>query len=104
MLTITSHPDRVTLKLEGEFDFAAMPAIKKAVTTALDLIDGRPIEFDLTDVTFIDSSGFGTLIEAREQCASHGTTLLITGVAGRVRRTFEISGLISLLETPEPSG
>ena len=104
MLTIKSHPDRVTLLLEGEFDVAAMPAIKKAVSTALDTVDGRPVEFDLAGVTFIDSSGFGALIAAREQCANQGTTLLITGVSDRVRRTFEISGLGSLLDPAGPAG
>ena len=63
----------------GEIDIWTCPALRKALDAAAD--SARRLVIDLTEVTFLDSSGLGVLLDARMQ----GSTTWTRG-AGRCRR------------------
>jgi anti-sigma B factor antagonist len=58
--------------------------------TLADALRLRPPELtiDLSDVTYIDSSGLATLVEAMRIAAQQGTRLVMTGVRGQPRYLF----------------
>ena len=53
-------------------------------------IDGEMV--DLSDVTFIDSTGLGVLVEARSKLADR-KSFLLSAPQPETRRALEISGL-----------
>ena len=55
------------------------------------------VTVDLGGVTFMDSSGLGTLIRARNRIGEDGGQLSVTGVSQNVRRLFEVTGLADFL-------
>jgi anti-sigma B factor antagonist len=99
--SIATHPDRVSVALSGDIDYAAVPKITAATLTALDLAEGRPIEVDLTEVTFMDSSGIGAMLEAQRQCANRGTAFAIIAIPDRIRRLFALTGVDGVLRVAE---
>jgi len=72
----------------GELDMATAPRLREA----LEPIDGDVL-VDLTDLTFLDSSGVGALVAQRQRLAEHGSRLRLFGLQAPVRRTLEILGL-----------
>lgn len=52
---------------------------------------------DLGGVTFMDSSGLGTLIRARNRLGDEGGSLAVERAGRNVRRLFEVTGLTDFL-------
>ena len=95
-----------TIELEGEWDLAQQAASTDAIDHAL---DRRPacLVLDLSQLSFIDSSGVHVLINAHKRCAAQATHLVIIPGPRAVQRVFEICGLIERLpfadHNPRPS-
>ncbi len=81
---------RAIVFLQGEIDMSAGPAIRDALSTAQ---QGSPdVSVDLSDVTFMDSTGINALLRAYRQ-ASPGGSLRVVGAIPAVRRVFDITGV-----------
>jgi anti-anti-sigma factor len=57
------------------------------------------IEIDLARVTFLDCSGLGVLITARQAAAHSGGHLWVSGPRPIVRRVLDLTGLLDLFTT-----
>src|SRR3954469_10131945 len=77
--------------LAGEVDMATAPQFAAAVA-ALGGPDTRLV-FDLTSVTFMDSSGLGVIATTRRRLGQDGGTVCVRGTSPFVRQTIKISGL-----------
>lgn len=55
---------------------------------------------DLSDVTFLDSSGLRVLIDADITAARFGGRVVLVGACGVVRRCLEVSGVLDHLQHP----
>jgi stage II sporulation protein AA (anti-sigma F factor antagonist) len=86
------NEDRLTVRVAGEVDLDTADQL----AAGLDACHGRVV-VDLAGVTFIDSSGLGTLVRARNRLASEGGGLFVQDPSERVRRLFELTGLTELL-------
>ena len=58
----------------------------------------RAITVDLAGVSYIETSGIATLIEALRIARHHQTILCLAGVSGSVLRLFEVTGALVLFE------
>jgi anti-sigma B factor antagonist len=82
------------LKLEGELDLAAAPALRKRV----DAFDGQSLVLDFVRVTFIDSAVLKELLRARAELAERGVRLVLAGVPVPVRRLLDLTRTSELFE------
>lgn len=83
------------LKLSGEIDLHASPALRNELQDCL-AEKISPLLLDFQDVTYIDSSGLATLIEyVRESGAFRGKFALF-GLQKRVRTIFDLVRLNEL--------
>jgi anti-sigma B factor antagonist len=95
-----AHPE---IKARGEIDVATSPRLRSALRDRF-ARGAEDITLDLSDVTFIDSSGLGVLVGAlkqfRDQANGSGGacdgTLRIVGAREPVRKVFEVTGLSSV--------
>lgn len=85
-----------TIELEGEWDLSQQAVMTDAIARAL---DRRPacLLLDLSQLSFIDSSGVHVLINTSSRCAKQGAHLMIIPGPRAVQRVFEICGLIDVL-------
>jgi anti-sigma B factor antagonist len=82
-----------TVVVRGEVDIATSPVLR----AELERLDGDgPVVIDVTDMTFIDSSGLGVLVEALKRRRESGTVMTLRSMQEPVRRVFEITGLTDL--------
>jgi anti-anti-sigma factor len=86
----------VVLRLSGEMDIACAEAFDDALRASM-ANGSTDVLVDLSDLTFIDSSGLRMLIELWDRSRGNGLDVSILQGTGQVRRTLEIAGLDSLL-------
>ena len=94
MMQIATTPgsDRYLITVSGEVDLATSPELDTAIIAAIDS-GATSVVIDLTDVSFMDSSGLGVIVRALKRCreAENDLDLVITNE--RVLKVFGITGL-----------
>jgi anti-anti-sigma factor len=81
----------VTLALAGEFDIAAAATFAEMLAEA-EGREPRAILVDLSELTFLDSTGAGMLWEAQTRLGAGGSFALLRG-EGPAFRTLQLTGL-----------
>jgi len=79
------------LSLTGEIDYASSQQLRAAVTAVL-RTDVDTLTISLAGVTFIDSTGIGTLVVARRICKDMRIVLRVTDINPSVARLIAMSG------------
>ena len=74
----------------GEIDITSVPELRDEI---LALPTDRPVQLDLSAVTYLDSSGLGMLVLLRKRLARRGATMTLVNVQPHVRRILGITGL-----------
>jgi anti-anti-sigma factor len=80
------------LTLRGEIDHDVTNELTKALLTSDGATRPRTV-LDLSDVTFMDSSGINVLIAAHQSMSDAHAWLRIAGAQNSVLRVFELVGL-----------
>ena len=88
---------RITTENSGDMRRALNQALRAKPAT---------VSVDLSDVSYIDTSGLATLVEAARIARGQGTRLLLGGMKEQPRYLFEITHLDRFFDTPaeETSG
>jgi anti-sigma B factor antagonist len=80
------------IAVRGEIDLFTAPQLKQAVVEAIDAGDDRVV-IDLSELTFLDSTGLGVLIGAVRRLRAKGGALAIVNTEPSIAKTFQITGL-----------
>jgi len=91
MASVT-NPEPNVLVLQGEIDLHESPRVKDGVRLLLEENPPR-VYVDLSEVTYIDSSGLAVLIEAMQRVHAYGGELALFGIHGTVLNIFHIAQL-----------
>jgi anti-sigma B factor antagonist len=94
-LTISTDqagPTAVVLSLNGEVDLYTCPELKLNLLQVID--EGATVVVvDLTETTFIDSTGLGVLLRGVERLETEGGRLAVVCVDPNMTKIFEVTGL-----------
>lgn len=83
---------RYNLELHGELDMSAASTLFDAVVAVpLDL--ASEVVLDLTEVSFMDSSGIAGILSLAALCSKSDVKLKAISPCARVRRILEVTGL-----------
>lgn len=93
---LVTGPDRATIALRGELDFATAPTLTAELTDCLSR-GYRLVQLDLSGVSFLDCAALGALVSAHRQYLEARGTLILAGVAGRVARLLTLAELDTVL-------
>lgn len=91
-IATTPGSDRYVLTVSGEVDLATSPDLDAAIIAALDSGAGSLV-VDLTDVSFMDSSGLGVIVRGLKRCREADKDLDLVITNERVLKVFGITGL-----------
>ena len=83
--------------VEGQVDMHTSPDLRRHLREALTDRSSR-IVVDLASVSFIDSSGLATLIEALQAVRKYGGSLRLCGLSPNVKNLFRLSNLTSIFD------
>lgn len=95
---ISGHTEATIVEVAGDIDLHAAPGLRAELARAIESAPAPPrVVVDLGGVPFIDSTGVGVLVGALKKAREAGGELAFCGAQKRVRRVFEITGLIGAL-------
>lgn len=100
-IAVKDCKDEIIFKVEGEFDNLLCIKYKSAITEIIARRRNALTVFDLSNVTFIDSSGIGLLIGRYKQVSEYKGKLIICGVNQHIKKTLAISGIAFIIDTYE---
>jgi anti-anti-sigma factor len=101
--TSASGGSEYVIAVTGELDYGTAQQLRAALMTALAAAPGV-IVIDLAGVTFLDSTGIGTLVVASRICADMEIELRVHAANPFVARLFHVVGVADLLGIPAPAG
>lgn len=91
VLEVVEQNGAVVVRLAGELDLYNAEVVREVLSDAAGREPER-IVVDLAEVSFLDSTALGVLIEARGQLADR-RRFLLAAPGFEARRTLEVSGL-----------
>ena len=97
----TWEQSSATVTFAGGLDISTTGDMR-AIFSNVGIAGAPSITVDLTQATFLDSSVLGVLVAACRQIRESGGSFSVTCGPGRIRRTFEMSGLIDYLHVRAP--
>lgn len=83
------------LTVRGEVDAATAPLLEETLDAAIRETAGAFV-LDLTDVTFLDSSGLNVLLRARALLGREDRAIVLVCPTGQVRRVLGLAGIEDL--------
>lgn len=87
----TAHLHYQVLKLTGEVDLHNSPQVRKQLLAIVN--QGNCVIVDFSGLSYIDSSGIATLVEAFNLANNHDLTLCIVGAIGAPLQVLELTNL-----------
>ena len=91
------HGDTTVVSVNGEVDLYTSPRMREAILGGIS--KRRPnVVVDLSGVSYMDSSGIATLVEALQATRKRSGRLVLAGLTERVREVFELARLQSVFE------
>ncbi|MHA6259819.1 STAS domain-containing protein [Sporosarcina sp. CAU 1771] len=84
-------------KIVGEIDVFTAPILKERLATAHKEM-GMQAELDISEVAYMDSTGLGVFVGFYKAIKANGGHMKIIGVNTRLKRLFEITGLIEVMD------
>lgn len=94
--------DDTVMRLEGELDMSGTFVLEpKLDEITADAVDGDVL-FDLTGVTFIDSTGLGALVGAHERLRDAGVPTRFVRGSDEIQRVFAVAGFDGVLDFVDP--
>ena len=93
---ISATCGHISVAVTGEIDIATANSLVEPIRAAV-AAGAASIALDLTDVTFMDSTGTAALLKCQRTAAEHGVELSIANASPIVERVLRLSGVAHLL-------
>ncbi|MFJ5774386.1 STAS domain-containing protein [Streptomyces sp. NPDC093094] len=93
--TTQHHPHRTVITVAGDMDRRTSAEIAR--TTSLVLPGCVLLQMDLSDVSFMDSSGLNLLLKLRRHLQAQGGSLSVTGLRHQPARLLMLTETYELL-------
>jgi len=101
-ITVDHCGSDALVRLYGRIDVDSSPHLRNCLSAILSKGQlPRTITVDLAGVSYIETSGMATLIEALRIARHRHTIFCLQGLRGSVLRLFEVTGVLTLFEASE---
>jgi anti-sigma B factor antagonist len=92
-VSVRRSAGEAVVTLAGEIDMSTVQRLAKVIDEILATDPPARVVLDLTDVTFCDSQGLGTLVVLSRKATMAQSYMLLTNVGGFLLRVLDITGL-----------
>lgn len=88
------YEDAVVVAAIGELDIATASQLNEALAVVITALPGIGVLCcDLSQVTFLDSTGLSTLAAARTRAEARGVEFCLTGASARVEKVLRLTAM-----------
>lgn len=92
----TSHDNILLFRVEGEFDGGTSVGAQDEISIFFET-DKELLALDMSEVTYIDSSGLGCLVAVLKRCFNNKRKLFLVGPTEKVQKVLSMAGLNKVL-------
>ena len=92
--------DGITVKVAGDIDLATADKLAESLEEAV--AQAHEVRVDLADVTFLDSTGIRSLVQAYRSAQTRGGVFYVIGARQWVAKVLDVTGVGPLLAPPPP--
>lgn len=85
------------IEVKGELDLFGAPDFRKKVISRINGTSNKVL-FDLSEMTYIDSSGVGAFIKILQELKKSGGDHRVVNLQHGPRQVFQLSNIISLIK------
>ncbi|GGJ59458.1 stage II sporulation protein AA (anti-sigma F factor antagonist) [Anoxybacillus voinovskiensis] len=85
------------VRLSGELDHHTAEALREKVTDLMETKPIRHIVLNLSELTFMDSSGLGVILGRYKQIKNVGGEMIVCAISPAIKRLFDMSGLFKII-------
>ncbi|MHB0912384.1 MAG: STAS domain-containing protein [Armatimonadota bacterium] len=97
---VTKSAETHIVKVQGEVDVYTAPELKAVLHQAID-VGAVTLVVDLSNVEYMDSSGFGTLLGATKRLRPDGGKISLAGCNKAITRMLQLTRLDSIFDMYE---
>ena len=98
-ISVDQEGTNAVVRLTGRVDVDSSPDLRDRLRTLLwEEALPQAVIVDLAGVSYIETSGIATLIEALRIARHHQIGFCLQGIGGSVFRLFEVTGVLSLFD------
>ncbi len=97
-VSVETKGDINIIKCEGQIDSNTYYELKDAIKKTIEKKSFKII-IDLSDTTFVSSSGWGTIIGNLKEVRKGGGDIVVTGMSGGVRHVYETAQFDELIKS-----
>ena len=99
-ISVDQEGKDAVVRVTGRVDVDSSPDLRNRLRTLLsEEALPQTIIVDLAGVSYIETSGAATLIEALRIARHHHTNFRLQGLSGAVLRLFEVTGVLALFQS-----
>ncbi len=95
-VTCTARGNTLSVKIHGEIDHHSVREVRERIDEALYRGTPRCLRIDLSEVSFMDSSGLGLIVGRVVSAKEIGGTVEVVGASARIERILEMAGLFRM--------
>jgi anti-sigma B factor antagonist len=99
-VAVLREDQRSVVAVRGAVDLATCDEVWDGIDRALGF--GGPLVIDLTETTFVDSSGMALLVRAQSRLTADADPIVVRGPSRAVRAVMEITGLDTVVTIEPP--
>jgi anti-anti-sigma factor len=89
--TVDKSEGKVSIRLDGRFDFSTHRDFRDSYSPALDAPEVREFESALARVEYLDSSALGMLLMLREKASAAHKSVSLTNCTGSVKQILDVA-------------
>lgn len=96
-LTTRNLGDVTVIDLSGRLELGEGSVVLRETLQSISA-RGAKVLINLTEVSFLDTSGLGELVSAHTRAQHEGTDVKLSGIPKRVEKLFQMTGLDRILD------
>ncbi|MEK6794692.1 MAG: STAS domain-containing protein [Spirochaetota bacterium] len=94
--TFEPETNALVIRIKGSFSFEYTPEFKRQIKEAIGSMQYKKFIADLSGLTYIDSSGLGSLFHMKNSIDKIGGEMLIRSIPERIIEVFKSSGFYNV--------
>ena len=98
------YPEFILLRVKGEVRIGSFDPLEKTLENIYPVCKNKKVLFDLTEVTYVSSTGWSLLLVACKRIVENRGRFLLTGMNTEVHNAFELLEFQEFMENyPSPA-
>ncbi|MFX4260941.1 anti-sigma F factor antagonist [Pelotomaculum propionicicum] len=97
LLDVEMKKDTLFVRPNGELDLGVADRFRRTLDETIEKGKAKNLVFNLTRVSFVDSSGLGVLLGRYKRVSKQGGKVFIVSPQPQVRKVLDLSGLLRIM-------